>query len=589
MKNRILLITIVNLFGVLYSFAQTNAKKRDTVRTEVIKVTTKYNPKIADANKIKKQPEINLLGRNLKKKLNYNLFSAPVASTFIPQSGVAKPLDVGKRERVYQNFIALGFGNYSTPYLEASINSEISRNGEFGFNTKYLAALDNIENTLLDSNFSNFSASAFYKQEERFFDWKIGLDSEINEYNWYGIPFIFFTDSVINEINASQNYNFFRATGEIAVLDGFFSSGKLSIANFSDNFNSNEILLDVDLGFRLPTDFLNSGLNDLNIAVGLEYLNGNFLNNYEGNSEIDYSIFTASVHPFFEDTFGNWFIHLGVKAFASLDTENDKNNFFVYPDVQIETAIIQDNLNFFIGATGALTTNTFKSFTDMNPFVSPTLNITQTSESYNAFTGIKGLINSKLGYTLSVNYKNEENKALFVSNNSKSNGTTSSFNGKPILGYEYGNSFSVIYDDVKTLSFFGEVNYEISRELNVGANLQIDDFSTTKLAEAWNLPTLRTGAFGKFRTKKWYATANLFYVNTRNDVAFSNIFPSNANGSTEIDAFVDLNLNGGYHFSDKFSAFVKLNNVLNSDYQQFIDFTVQGFQVLGGFTYKFDF
>ena len=56
-----------------------------------------------------------------------------------------------------------------------------------------------------------------------------------------------------------------------------------------------------------------------------------------------------------------------------------------------------------------------------------------------------------------------------------------------------------------------------------------------------------------------------------------------------LKSFVDINLNGGYHFNNKFSTFLKLNNILNTHYQRFANFDTQGFQVLGGMSYKFDF
>ena len=53
--------------------------------------------------------------------------------------------------------------------------------------------------------------------------------------------------------------------------------------------------------------------------------------------------------------------------------------------------------------------------------------------------------------------------------------------------------------------------------------------------------------------------------------------------------YVDLNLNGGYKFNEKLTVFAKANNVLNSNYQKYSNFYVQGLQVFGGLTYKFDF
>jgi outer membrane receptor protein involved in Fe transport len=80
----------------------------------------------------------------------------------------------------------------------------------------------------------------------------------------------------------------------------------------------------------------------------------------------------------------------------------------------------------------------------------------------------------------------------------------------------------------------------------------------------------------------------VFYIGERKDVLYASTFPSGTSGIQELSSFIDVNLNGGYHFNDKFSAFLRLNNILNTDYQRFANFNVQGFQFLGGITYKFD-
>ena len=87
----------------------------------------------------------------------------------------------------------------------------------------------------------------------------------------------------------------------------------------------------------------------------------------------------------------------------------------------------------------------------------------------------------------------------------------------------------------------------------------------------------------------WLRSTNIFYIGERKDVLYSSTSPSSINGIQNLNSFVDINLNGGYHFNDKFSTFLRFNNVLNTSYQRFANFQVQGFQVLGGVTYKFDF
>ena len=55
------------------------------------------------------------------------------------------------------------------------------------------------------------------------------------------------------------------------------------------------------------------------------------------------------------------------------------------------------------------------------------------------------------------------------------------------------------------------------------------------------------------------------------------------------ETFADLNLSTTYKFTDKWSGFIALKNVLNSDYETFSNYQVQGFQVLAGAVYSFDF
>ncbi|WP_339659165.1 hypothetical protein [uncultured Polaribacter sp.] len=583
------------LFSILTISAQkkTTEKvvpiKRDTVKTEVVEVETKYNPKIADASKIKQNPTIKLLDKSKKKVLSYNIFSAPVASTFIPKTGVIKGVDVGTKERIYNNYVAAGFGNYTSPYFEAYLNSTTRFDSEIGIHTKYVASFDNIDNTILDSNFSNFLATAFYKKEERYFDWKVSLNLENNTYNWYGLPTNNYAQNTIDVIDAKQAYTYFNVLGELDFLDAYLDNSSLSLSFFSDDFNNNEVLLNLNTDLDLPLDLIYNELDNLTIKTGLELLNGKFTNDYATQNELNYAIFTAKINPEYKTEFSGFSVKLGAKIVGSFDTENSVNNFLIYPDVHIQKPIIEELLNIYGGVSGDLKTNTYKQFSDKNPYISPTIFMTQTSEKYKAFIGLNGNLNNDLSFNISANLKQEDDKPLFLRNNSKSDGINTTYNGISLKGYEYGNSFSVVYDDVQTTSIFAELEYDFTNQLTFATNFQFDNFSMTNQAEAWNLPTFQTSLIAKYKTNKWYATSNIFYVNDRQDLLYSSVFPSSTNGFQNISSFVDVNLNGGYHFNDKFSAFIKLNNVLNQNYQRFANFDVQGFQVLAGAAYKFDF
>lgn len=585
-QGLVLILTLLSISG----FAQIKpTQQKDSVKTEVIEVVSKYNPKIADANKITKNPVLEISKKNKKKKLQYNIFSAPVASTFVPKSGVVKGIDVGVRERIYNNYLALGYGNYNSPFAELYLHNNMRFQNESGVHIKYNSSFNNVENTLLNSNFSNFNASVFYKKEERYFDWKIDLNTELNKYNWYGLSNQNFIANTIDAIEEEQNYNFVKVAGEVDFVDAYLDKSILSMSVFSDNFKSSQFLINLKTDFDFPLDYILRNANNLFLKTNLEYLSGSFERDYANQNRVNFSIFTGSVNPEYKASFSGFSLKLGTKLFASFDTENKINNFLIYPDVILQKSFAKEKYAIYLGANGGLTTNTFRSFTTSNPFVSPTLFITQTSEKYNAFLGFNGTIANDFSFNITASVKDEEDKPLFIKHNSKSDGVNTSLNGNTLFGYEYGNSFNVVYDDIQTTSFLAELQYDLSKEIAFTANIEYQNLSTTNQQEAWNLPNIQGSFTGAYNNNKWFVNSNIFYVGERKDVVFNTIYPSISSGTQTLDAFVDINLNGGYHFNDKFSAFLKLNNVLNNNYQRFANFDVQGFQVLGGLTYKFDF
>jgi len=581
------------LFLIYFVFLSLNAQKKevakDTVKTEVVNIITKYNPKIADAQKVKKNPKIKLLKKNEKKKLKYTIFSAPVASTFIPKSGGVKGIDIGVKERIYKNYLAAGFGNYTTPFFDAFLHHSTRFKNEIGFHAKYLASQDNLKNSILNTNYSNFNLGAFYKKQDRYFDWKVSLNSEKNVYNWYGLPHIVFTEPITSAINEEQVYNYFELMGEFHFIDSYIDYGKIKTSYFTDRYNSSEFFAKFDAKLNLPLTFLNPKLKDIAIKTSAEFLKGEFKNSYKDFNLIQYSTTTITLNPEYKIKYRNFILKTGIKLITSLDTENDITNSFILPDIFIKGVIVKNYLNIYGGVSGDLKTNTYKDFSEENPYISPTLFMTQTFEKLNLFAGFNGKINNNLSFNIKASYKTEENKPLFLRNTSKSDGTNNVVNGSSLKGYEYGNSFEVYYDDIKTTSIFTEIEYDYSNNLSFGLQGTYNIYTLENALEAWNLPTIETSISAKYKKNKWFANTDVFYVSERKDGLYNSQFSSTLNGIETINSFVDINFNGGYHFNDKFSAFLKLNNILNTEYQRFANFNTQGFQILGGIAYKFDF
>ncbi|WP_088323285.1 TonB-dependent receptor [Polaribacter tangerinus] len=578
------------LFLVYFFSGMAQEKRKDTlVKTAIVSITTKYNPEISGAQKITKKPTLNLLKNSLKKKVNYSIYSAPVASTFIPKTGVVKGINLGIKETIYSNYLALGYGNYSTTFLNANLYKMNRFDNEIGISLNYNAANQNIRNSLLNSTFSNFDASAFFKKEARYFDWKVALETQNNKYNWFGLPTQ--NSSLINPstIDELQTYSYFKGIGNLQFHDSYIKNILLKTSFFTDRFDSNEIMINFDYDLLFPLDFLFRNANDIAIIGGVEFLTGKFNNNYQNSATINYKIMTANLKPNYTFLKDNFILKIGFNSFATVDYENKKSKFLIFPEIFTETNIYSSYISGFAGITGNLHTNTYQKFSEINPYVSPTLSINQTIENSNVYVGFKGNLNTKLNYNIRGSLISEDNKPLFVRNNAKSNTNLIITNGPVLKSYEYGNSFNVIYDAVKTTSIFAEFNYKYNKSLLLNAQVDFNSYTAKNATEIWNLPTLQTTITGKFTTKKWFANTALFHVSERKDALYSSTFPSNINAVQKLKGFVDVNIYGGYHFNDKFTGFIRLNNLLNTKYQRFANFETQGFQVLGGISYKFDF
>jgi outer membrane receptor protein involved in Fe transport len=168
-------------------------------------------------------------------------------------------------------------------------------------------------------------------------------------------------------------------------------------------------------------------------------------------------------------------------------------------------------------------------------------------------------------------------------------------------GYVFGNSFEVfsldgvtIGDDVKTLGVFGELNIDVNRNFTLGVNAEYFNYSTETDLPAWNLPDLKGSLFLDYQIgEKWYLGANLFYMGGRKDFSTTVVentlqqnFPATI---IDLESYFDANAHIGYRISEQLSVFVRGSNLANNNYQRWANFQVQGLQVLGGATYKFDF
>ncbi|WP_432410171.1 TonB-dependent receptor [Rasiella sp. SM2506] len=570
------------LLFIFLSFS-TFAQEEENIGTEVINIVKPYTPTISDAFKVKETPVLNDSVNTPKKKVQYQIFSVPVASTFTPAKGKAATVEKVKPVKLYDNYATLGFGNYTTILGELYSNFQISRTDNAGFFFRHNSSQGEIDGVRLENKYYNTQLDGNYTSRQRDVSYRLDAGVKHQLFNWYGLNETYDTanDEFINGLDAQQTYFSGNVGGSITVDDSFFEKVSANIRFLSDAYGSSEFNIKAKPEFSFPlTSFT------LKVDGDIDYLSGSFEKKYidVGLGGINYSQLNAGVTPSLVYLNDDLTLSLGVTAMAGLDLENSDTDFYLYPQINASYRLVDEFLIVYGGADGGLTQNSYYDFKEENPYVSPTLFIAPTSQLYNGFGGVKGKVTNSIGYNLRASYGKEDNKALFKSNPDGQSNTSMT------EGYGYGNSFQVVYDDVNTLSVFGELKVDVSETFSLGVNAEFLSYTTDAQQEAWNLPELKATLFSNFSiTEKIYGGASLFYVGERQDnFVKAGIFGTNINRIETLDAYLDANVHLGYRVNERLAIFAKGSNLLSDNYERWLNYPVQGIQGLLGATYKFD-
>ncbi|MXN92398.1 TonB-dependent receptor [Flavobacterium sp. Sd200] len=561
-------------------------KKDENIGTEVVNVVKPYTPTISDAFKIKETPVIEDEKDAPKEEIKYNIFSFPVASTFAPAKGKAAAVDKEAREKLFNNYATLGLGNYGTINAELFVTQNLNDGQYVGGMLRHLSSQGGIKDVLLDDKYYNTGLDLTYGSRQQDYNWNTDLGYQHQVYNWYGLPLEFrtFDEATVNSIDEQQTYHTFYIGGKVTTKDSFFHEASAQYKRFWDAFGSAE-----NRFFIKPSFDVDVASEKVKVDIIADYAGGDFEKNYYTNDDLTYSNFNLGVQPSILFQQGDVSVQLGAGVFYSMGKINDNkdNKFFIYPQIKASYKLVGDLLVAYGGAEGGLKQNSYADFVSQNPFVSPTLPVMPTNQQYDIYVGLKGKVAEGVAYNIRGSYQSEDDRAFFVNNNA-----LEILPDRDLKGYSYGNSFGLVYDKLKTVSFFGELKANLSKKIAFGINGTYSSYSTDQ-AEAWNLPEIKVGAsLDADITQKWYAGVNVFFVGDRKDrIGVTDVTDPTLYTlqTVTLDNYFDLNAHAGYKYSDRLTGFLKLNNIIGQDYQKWLNYPVQGFQFLLGASYKFNF
>ena len=191
------------------------------------------------------------------------------------------------------------------------------------------------------------------------------------------------------------------------------------------------------------------------------------------------------------------------------------------------------------------------------------------------YFGIKGTLSKRISFNASASFAYIKNKALFVTD------TT----------YSLGNKFNIIFDTLNVATIEGSMSYQLLEKLKIDAIGRYYSYSLNNNSYAWNLPQFQIFTRGSYNLyDKFLVNLDVNLEGGRKALVYKmedDVVVENTQFAKSLGFITDVNLGMEYRYNSRISAFLQCNNLAAQRYKRWYNTPVQGFQVMGGVTFRF--
>lgn len=482
-------------------------------------------------------------------------------------------------EKLYQGYVKGGVGTFATPYLEAYYASERDRDLGYGAHLRHLSHNDGVNRPVAFSGMSQNSIGLWGKKIIGKHSLQGNLDYDRNTWHYYGFDP---QDAEIERDDYRQTFNLFEVSAD---WKSYYRDSSrvnhdlsLNVYNLSDKFESNELgvkagaklrsyrgdqFYTLDLGF----DLISYGAGEL---TPFSFMDDSLAVVFSEEDETN-AIFNAT--PKIVLRKGDFRADVGIGLYGRF---SNKARFHAFPDLHFSYSLFNDIFVPYAGMTGNVERVGYRTLTESNPWVLNQVPVVNTINRYRFFGGFRGSVSDNLSFNLGVSYQKGDNTPLFV------NDTL----------FSRENRFSVVYDDITTLAFTGEVSYLSNEGWGVGLSGKIFSYDTENEDEAWHLPSYEFTVNGNYNLyDKFIAGITLNLIGNRQ---VKSLWPvpeqepeEGGYYKVELDPYLDLGLSIEYRYTSRLSLFIEANNLTATKYDIYYRFPAQRAFVLGGAKYSF--
>lgn len=522
---------------------------------EEIVVTSTYKPVLADAVKIRRNPNLDdkqdvrptfTYNNLLDKRLNSSAGIQPLEAMQIPKTAA---------DTLYNNYAKAGIGSLSTTFGEVYLNNGRDPALQFGGYAKHFAQKGNLPQQKSS------------KQEIGIFGKSIGENNSAHgSINYTRRSNYFYGFDQDNPparlIPGKQHFNTISGEAELFknfkdTTNDFIYAAKISGYYFNDAYKAkeNNILVNVSLNKTIEQFYfgLNASLDAGNTRDSLYNISNNLLR----------------ANPYIKLQGDNYKIDAGVNLVSEFGS---KSSLRLFPAATVEFQVVPKYVRIFAEANGDVNKTLLKNLTEVNPFLGQDIDIRNSINRLTLSAGLKGTIAPGLGFKAAFIRQNIAGLPLFINNFNFSRGE---------------NKFAVIYDGGKSTvtGFNGDLDYKIFDVVDIYGKFEYRKYKLATEAEAWNLPTAKLTAGTNFRInqKTRINGALLIRGETKDRLPAT----GTAFNVISLPGFADLSGGVDYQLSKRISIFAQANNLLNTKNQIYLYYPANGFNIFGGLSVAF--
>ncbi len=568
-------VGLLSSFTIIYG-----QEKENDLSIQEVTVIKSYTPSLSEVFKIREQPRvIDSIGKE-KSTVRYSIFSVPVASTFIPSKGSARVLQKKKTTPKYNATVSSAFGNFNNLLLDHSAQIDLDRRQKVNWLMRFNGFFKDLPDQELTTQQNTTLIHLGYQHDSNTIASSSQLSFRNHSFNLYGTQDPIEDDLVLRFLDPKQQINYLSFKSQWQWFNIILKKADITAHLTTDSFNTNELQLELNTKFQLPI-----GSFFVNAIPSVRYINNQFASDYLLNTPSAFASGISQMELSVSSGKNRFKFKIGATAVYGFGDDFENQNIFVLPVLDLSFKPKNGNFTPFLKVFGELNQNSFRSFSDENPYTAPAIVLKNTKIPYAFQLGTRTKLLAGWEFTMNAYYQKSENTPLFRSFGIDNPNTD-------FTAFRYGNTFEVIYKEIETFGFDASVMAAFKNGGSLSLQAHWRDYSLADKTEPLNLPGLQF----KFKTNlkmwdKFFLQTNIIFWGAR-----ENSFQEILNNQTlsaprkiaELPSFVDAELKLTYQLSNRWDVYCKVENVFNAKQFHWANYQVYGTRLLTGIRYNFD-